>query len=299
MSVLYSGMMPCLEGHLRPKTIAEAISLMAEHGEGAKVIAGGTDLINLMRTQVFMPEYIIDISGLGLDYVKYDDEDGLRIGALTTLSAMQLSKVVKERYLLLHEAVCQMGSAQTRNRATVGGNLCRAAPSADTASPLLALNAKVKIAGPGKTRIISLDRFFIGPGKTVLKGNEILTEIQVPKLPVGAGTAFLKATRVAIDLAKVNVASVVTVKDGVFDEVRIALGAVAPTPIRARQAEEALRAKQIEDRLIDQAAEIAAGETKCISDLRAPADYRKELTGVLVRRVIKVAIARAAKGMRG
>lgn len=294
MSTPYSRGMPLLKGHFYPKTIEEAVSLLADHGKEAQIIAGGTDLLNLLRTHALIPKYLINIARIpGLDCIRYDEGDGLRIGALATLNAVWLSKVVEASYPLLHEAIGQMGSNQVRNMATVVGNLCRASPSADTAPPLLALEARVKIVGPTETRILPLEAFFTGAGETALKHYEILIEIQVPGLPVGTGVAFLKATRVAVDLAKVNVASVLMVKDGVCEDVRIALGAVAPTPIRAKKAEEVLKGKKLENKIIEEAAEIAAGETKPITDIRSPADHRRELSKVLVRRAIKVSLERA------
>ena len=293
MSIPYSKVMPSLEGYLRPKTIEEAISLFGQYGKEAKVFAGGTDLLNLLRSQVFMPKYVIDITRIAeLDYIRYDEVDGLRIGARATLSAVGLSKTVNAKYQLLHEAIHQMGSTQVRKMGTVVGNLCRASPSADTAPPLLVLEAVVKIVGSAETRTLPLREFFTGTGETILKDYEILTEIQVPDLPAGTGTAFLKVTRVAIDLAKVNVASVLTVRNGVCKDARIALGAVAPTPIRARKAEEVLRGKKLESKVIEEAAEVAAGETEAIGDIRCSADYRKELSKVLVRRAIKISLER-------
>ena len=291
---------PFFKDYFCPKTLEEAMSLLVNYGNEAKLMAGGTDLVNLMRTRALMPKYIIDITRIPeLDYIRYDEKDGLRIGALTTLSAIQLSGVVRENSSLLYEAVCQMGSVQVRNKATIGGNICRASPSADTAPPLLALDAKVKIAGPAKGRIMPLEDFFTGPGKTAIRHNEILTEIQMPELPARTGTAFLKASRIVVDLAKVNAAIVLTVKDRVCEDVRIALGAVAPTPIRAKKAEELLKGEKLEDKVIKEAAETAAGETQCISDLRASADYREELSKVLVRRAIKLSLERAEEKVRG
>lgn len=293
MNTLYDKTMSSCESYFHPKTVAEAVSLLTNYGREAKVLAGGTDLLNLIRNRVLMPRYIIDIKRIAeLNYIDYNKKNGLRIGALATISALGVSKIVKDEYPILHEAVCQMGSTQVRNMATVGGNLCRASPSADMVPPLLALNAVVKIAGRKKTKVVPLDEFFIGPGETILKYYEILTEIQVPRLPVGSGSAFLKKTRVAVDLAKVNIASVLIVKNGVCEEARIALGGIAPTPIRAHRTEDVLKGKRPVAKIIEEAAEIAADETKPITDIRSPADYRKELTKVLVRRAIMMSLQR-------
>ena len=278
------------------KSIEEAVSLLASYGREAKVVAGGTDLLNLMRTGALTPKYLIDITRIpGLDFMGYDEAGGLRIGALVTLSTVEVSKLVKEKYPLLYEAVHQMGTTQVRNRATVVGNLCRASPSADTAPPLLALKAQLKIAGSSETRIVGLEDFFVGPGETVLKYDEIVAEIQVPKLPGGTGASFIRATRGGADLATVNVATVVIIKNGVCQDARIALGGVAPTPIRADKAEKVLRTTKLENKVIEEAAQTAADQTKPITDIRSTADYRKELTKVLVRRALKMSVERAER----
>lgn len=294
MGIIYYTTLPALEHYFQPKTVSEAVSLLASYGEEAKILAGGTDLLALMRNRVLKPKCLIDITRIpGLDYISYQDEDGLRIGALATLRAVELSKVVKDKYLVLYEAAQQMGSTQVKNMGTVAGNLCRASPAADTAPPLLVLAAEVRIAGPTETRIVPLESFFIGPGQTVLKYYEMVTEIIVPRLPAGTGMAFLRATRVAADLAKVNVAAAVTVKNGAYEEARIALGGVAPTPIRARKAEEVLKGEKLGDGVVQEAAETAATEIRPIDDVRSTAEYRKELSKVLVRRAIRLSQERA------
>lgn len=299
MGIIYYTTLPALEYYFQPKTVSDAISLLISHGEEAKILAGGTDLLVLMRNRALKPECIIDITKIpGLDYISYHDEDGLRIGALATLRAVELSEVVKDNYLVLHEAAQQMGSTQVKNMGTVVGNLCRASPSADTAPPLLVLDAELRIAGPTETRVVPLESFFIGPGQTVLKYYEMVTEIVVPNLPAGTGMAFLRATRVAADLAKVNVASAVIVKNGACEDARIALGGVAPTPIRARKAEEVLKGEKLGDGVVQEAAEMAATEIQPIDDVRSTAEYRKELSKVLVRRAIRLSQQRA-QGMTG
>jgi CO/xanthine dehydrogenase FAD-binding subunit len=299
MGMIYYTTLPALEYYFQPKRVSDAVSLLASYGEQAKILAGGTDLLILMRSRALRPECVIDITRIPeLDYISYQDGDGLRIGALTTLRAVELSKVVKDKYLVLYEAVQQMGSTQVKNMGTVAGNLCRASPAADTAPPLLVLEAEVTIAGPIETRIVPLESFFIGPGQTVLKHYEMVTEIVVPGPPTGTGMAFLRATRVSADLAKVNVASAVTVKDGAYEDVRIALGGVAPTPIRARKAEELLKGEKLGDGIVQEVAEMAATEIRPIDDVRSTAEYRKELSKVLVRRAIRLSQQRA-QGVTG
>jgi carbon-monoxide dehydrogenase medium subunit len=287
------------EEYLKPKTIEEAVSFLARCGKEAKLLAGGTDLLNLVRNGALMPKWVIDIAEIPeLDYVRVDETGSLRIGALATLKVVGQSQVVTEGWPIICEAIRRMGMTQLRNMGTVVGNICRASPSADSASTLLVLDAVVEIKGPGKSRNVPLGEFFTGPGMTVLNDDEMVTGISVPKLPAGAGTAFLKQTRVAEDLAKVNVATLVVRQNGVCKEARIGLGGVAPTPMRAREAEEILRGKQLDDKLLEQAAKEAADETKPITDLRSTAEYRKELSKVLVGRAIKIAWERT-QGKKG
>lgn len=294
MSIIYYNTMPTFEYYFRPETVEEVVSLLMRYGEEAKILAGGTDLLVLMRSRSVVPRCVVDITRLpGLDYIKKEKTDTLKIGALATLRAVELSNLVKEEYPLLNEAVTRMANTQIRNMATVVGNICRASPSADTAPPLLALEASVEISGPDESRIVPLESFFTGPGETVLKPSEMVTEILVPKLRTNTGTAFLRATRVAADLAKVSVASVVVVEDGTCKVARIALGGVAPTPIRARAAEDLLMGNKLEDRVIEEAASLAVEESKPISDVRSTEEYRREICKVLVSRAIKTSLERA------
>lgn len=294
MSIIYYHTMPTFEYYFRPETVEEVVSLLMRYGEEAKILAGGTDLLVLMRSRSVVPRCVVDITRLpGLDYIKKEKTGTLKIGALATLRAVELSNLVKEGYPLLNEAVTRMANTQIRNMATVVGNICRASPSADTAPPLLALEASVEISGPDESRIVPLENFFTGPGETVLKSSEMVTEIIVPKLRTNTGTAFLRATRVAADLAKVSAASVVMVEDGTCKVARIALGAVAPTPIRARAAEDLLMGNKLEDRVIEEAASLAVEESKPISDVRSTEEYRREICKVLVSRAIKISLERA------
>lgn len=294
MSIIYYHTMPTFEYYFRPETVEAVVSLLMRYGEEAKILAGGTDLLVLMRSRSVVPRCVVDITRLpGLDYIKKEKTGTLKIGALATLRAVELSNLVKEEYPLLNEAVTRMANTQIRNMATVVGNICRASPSADTAPPLLALEASVEISGPDESRIVPLENFFTGPGETVLKSSEMVTEIIVPKLRTNTGTAFLRATRVAADLAKVSAASVVMVEDGTCKVARIALGAVAPTPIRARAAEDLLMGNKLEDRVIEEAASLAVEESKPISDVRSTEEYRREICKVLVSRAIKTSLERA------
>jgi carbon-monoxide dehydrogenase medium subunit len=281
--------------YISPKTIEEACSLLAQHKDRVRVMAGGTDLLPKMKNRETAPQYLIGLSAIrGLDYIEYDKGTGLRIGALATLAAVTNSAVVRQKFTLLAEAISQMASVQIRNRGTVAGNLCNAVPSADTAPSLIVLGAKVKLSAPGKERLVPVEELFICPDVTCMAEGELVTEIQVPEPPAGSGGTYLKLTlRRAMDLAIVGVAALVTVADGTCNDVKVALGAVAPTPIRAKGAEDILRGKVLEDKVIEEAAEAAMREAQPISDIRGSEDYRRKMVGVLTRRAVKQAWERA------
>ena len=275
--------------YLQPLTLQEATALLAEYGGEAKVIAGGTDLINLIRAKAIRPRYVVDIGRIaGLDHIRYDADGALLIGALATIRALETSNDIKHGHPVIAQAAAQLGSVAIRNVGTVGGNLCHASPAADTAPSLIALGATVKIIGPAGERSIALENFFIGPGQTLLRRDEILVEIRVPPMPADSKAVYLKhASRGAADLAIVGVAAVATMDRGVCRNVKIALGAVAPTPLKARNAEALLEGKELNDALIEEAAQAAAAESQPITDVRAPADYRKEMVKVLTRWAIR------------
>lgn len=282
--------------YLAARTIEEAISLLTQDEGKSKVLAGGTDLFLQIRSKRIKPECIVDISEIpDLSGMTYDGERGLRIGALTTIRALETSSEVRRRYPILSEAAGQLGSVAIRNVATVGGNLCNARPSAETAQALLALSAHALIVGPGGERTIHLENFFTGVGATVLGIGELLTEIQVPLAPPGSRGAYHKhSMRGTIDLAIVNGAVVVTPEPsdrGACRDIRIVLGAVAPTPMRAYKAEGVLRGKRIDESLIDEAAKTASAEAHPrAGSIRASVDYKKEMvrliTGTLIRTCI-------------
>jgi CO/xanthine dehydrogenase FAD-binding subunit len=279
--------------YLTPKTIAEALSLLSQYKERAKVIAGGTDAVpQLKRREIKVPQYIIDLKGIpGLDYIKYDEVGGLALGALATIHAVETSYIIQEKFSILFQAAQSMASPQVRNRGTIVGNICNAVPSADTATALLTLEARLKLISQQGERMINVEEFFTGPNRTVLAAEEILREIQIPGLPPHAKGIYLKLTpRRAMDLAIVGVAVVVIPKDGLCNDIRIALGAVAPTPIRAKRAESILKGQKFDDKAIEKAAQTAAEESKPIDDHRASAEYRREMVKILTRRAINQAI---------
>ena len=281
--------------YFRPFTVEEALSLLSRYG--GRAIAGGTDLLVLKPPEV---ECIIDLSYLPLRYIK-QDKDGLRIGAITTFRDLETSSTLKKGvYGILAEAAHLVGYVTVRNMNTVGGNLCNAVPSADIAPPLLALDAKVKIENLAGERMVALEEFFVGPRKTILRHDELLTEILVPEQPISAGAAFEKIGRTSEDIALVNVATRVTLThDGTCNDVKIALGAVAPSPIRAKKAEALLIGKKPDDALLEEVALVASDETKPIDDVRGSAEYRRVVSKVLVKRTLDKAIRRAVVRLFG
>jgi len=284
--------------YLRPETLEEAWSMLSQYNGKARVIAGGTDLMVNMKQKTDSPAYLVDISYLpGLNAIEYDKEDVLKIGALCTHSDIESSSVIQGKFNILAQACGSIGSVQIRNLGTIGGNLCYASPAADSAPALLGLDAKVRIFRLAGENTVELTKFFTGPGKTILKPDEILTGIDISSAPRHSSAVYLKLSpRRAMDLAVVGVGIVLWLSnDGSScTDIRIALGAVAPVPIRAFKAEEIIRGQKLDNALLDETASLAAEETKPITDLRGSVEYRKEMVKVLTRRGIQQVIAQAA-----
>jgi len=277
--------------YLSPTTTSEAISLLAQYNGQAKIFAGGTDVLIQMKQRKLIPKYLIDVKKISdLSYIKYDKNEGLRIGALITHSSLANSKIIKEKYNILAEASLAVGSVQTRNRGTIMGNICTASPSADTPPALIALDARLKLISTKGERIVKIKDFFISPFKNILKETELITEIQIPNLPPNSGGAYLWLPKItALDETLVGVGVVITVEDltdKICTNARIGLGSVAPTPMRAEMAEDFLQGKRIDDSIIEQAAEIASNETSP----RSRAEYRKEMVKVFVKRALGKAL---------
>lgn len=287
--------MPKFEYHA-PRSVAEAVDQLSLYGKNAKVFAGGTDLFVSMKKREVLPEHLINLKEIEeLKNTHHDEAEGFRIGALVTLGELERSKIVKERFPILWDAIDVMAAPQIRNLGTIGGNLCSAVPSADTAPPLITLGATVTIAGSAGERTVLVEDLFKGPGESVLAPDEILTEILIPAPPDNSGGAYFKLMRRnALDLALVGVAVSLRL-DGdrkVCEEARIALGAVAPTPTRALKAEEVLQGRNIDDDLAAQAGRVASEEARPITDIRASEEHRREMVGVLTKRAIMTALKR-------
>lgn len=283
--------------YYNPENLTEFLELLEKHKhEDAKVIAGGTDLIPLLRSSKIIINHVIDANNTGFNQI-VDNLSEIRIGSLVTFNALIKNELIKKELPVLKEASSKVGAVQTRNIATIGGNLCSAVPSLDAGPPLMVLNANLRILSFHDERIVPIEEFFIGPRKTVLEKNEFLAEIIIPK-KAGYATSFIKfGRRKALTLAIVNVAVAVKLdKNNRIEDCRISLGAVAPTPIRAYKAEENLIGQNVSEGLLEEAGIVASEEISPISDLRASADYRRHLTKVLVKRALKNAIRQTEKG---
>jgi carbon-monoxide dehydrogenase medium subunit len=269
-----------------PESLDKALSLLAEKGVQAKILAGGTDLLVMMKDRILTPEYVIDLKSIpGMDQIIWDDEDCLVIGALVKVSDVISSTIIQEKFPSIYQGARQLGTPQLRNMATVAGNICRSSPSADLIPALLVLDATVALCSQEGKRIVLLDDFITGPGKNILK-DEILTEIIIPPDKRLYETGFLKLGRLSEDLAKVNCAVKMIVRDGKFEEIRIALGAVAPRVVRARSVEKALLGKAPDPEEIHRATKLVEKDISPITDVRSTADYRLQTSRVIIERLI-------------
>jgi len=272
--------------YFEPKTVSEAVSLLAKYGDEAKVIAGGTDMLVDMKFKE-EPGCLINIKKIpGLSAIQ-ENGGSLRIGALTTIRDVETNALVREKLAVLWEAAHQFASLQIRNTATIGGNICRASPSGETLAPLLVLEAKGKSVSADGEKTEPFSTLFQGPGKTSLGSKGLLTEIDVPYSAAGSKGAYLKhAVRGAMDIAMVGVAVLITPDAGKnnVQDVRIGLGAVAPTPVRAPKTEALLRGKPLTAALLKEAAAMAGSESSPISDQRSSGEYRRWIVEALTRR---------------
>lgn len=271
--------------YFEPKTVSEALSLLAKYGDQGKVIAGGTDVLVDMKYKE-EPGCLINIKRIpGMDRIR-ENGGSLGIGPLVTIRGIETSKVVRERLPVLWESCHQFASLQIRNTATIGGNICRASPSGETLAPLLVLEAKAKLAFSDGEKIEGFNSLFLGPGRTTLGSKGLLTEIEIPYPSQASRGVYLKhAVRGAMDIAMVGVAVLVTpdAMHSKLNDVRIGLAAVAPTPIRAQKAEALLRGQPLTAALVKEAAAMAASESSPISDQRSSAEYRGWIVEALTR----------------
>lgn len=268
------------------KTVEDACSLLFKHGSKSKVLAGGTDVLVAMKKRHMSPQFLIGIKGIPeLDYIRYDEEDGLRIGALATIGSVANSAVVKEKYGILSTACKKIGTPQVRNVATLAGNVCMAGPSQDTPPSLIVLGAELKLVSTHGERTVKIDGFYTGPFQNGLGDRELLTEIRIPTLPArstGSYCFVTKATAVCETLAGVAVFMTLDPAAELCEEIKIALCSVVPNPRRAVRAEAVLRGKRIDDNSIERAAQITAEEAMP----RSRAEYRRHMTYLLSKKAI-------------
>jgi len=287
-------MIPDKFEYFTPQTLDEAIAMLKQYGEEAKILSGGHSLIPMMKLRFATPEYLIDINGIpGLDYIK--EEDGfLKIGALTREVALEESDLIKTNYPVLLDTAKMIADPQVRNLATIAGNLAHGDAANDHPATMLALNARIIITGSEGTREVSINDFFQGFYTTALASDEILTEIRIPIPTEGSGGAYTKLERKVGDYATAGVAVQLTVDgSGNCSNIGIGLTNVNFTPMRASGSEQVLSGQQISDDLINQAAEIASQECSPTADLRGDEEYKRAMVGVLTKRTIRKALDRA------
>ena len=279
--------------YLAPKSLAEALAMMSARPE-AIPLAGGTDLLVQIKEGGRPVDALLSLKRVS-EMHRYACGGTLTLGSAVTVGRIATDHKLQQDYTALAIGAGLIGSVQIRSVATVGGNLCNAAPSADTAPPLLVLGARAVVAGIHGERTVPLDAFFLGPGRVALQPGELLQEIVVPQPPDRNGSFYVRHTpRARMDLAVAGVAAAVTLDaGGVITHARLALGAVAPVPMRATQAEALLPGHALTDELLGEVGATAAREAKPIDDLRASADYRRHLVDVLTRRALRGALARA------
>lgn len=283
--------------YLSPTNTEELVALLARYGERAKLLAGGTDLLVAMKDRLLKPEYVIDIGNLAdLQNITYEEGKGLTIGAGVKIAALERSPVIRERYYALYQAARELGSPQVRAMATIGGNSCNASPAAETPPPLIALRARVSLVSRRGRREIPLEEFILGNRRTALETDEFLESFYLPEpWPHSASRYLCLGLREAMEIDAVNVAVNVALNPGTgaVEQVRIVMGAVGPTPLRAREAEGLLLGKVPGDELLAEVAEACAAAARPIDDIRASAAYRRQAVKVLVRRAFAEALAAA------
>lgn len=271
-----------------PERWDEALALRKRFEKDSVVLAGGTDVMILITRGMISPKHIISLSRMP-SWGSYELNGSVTFSAGTTFRKIEREAALLPVHTALVNAASQVGGVQVRNVATIGGNLCNASPAADSAPPLLVMDAEIVVYGPGGMRTLPIDSFFNGPGSTALGENELLQSITIPEMPKRTATDFLKyGRRSAMEISIASVAARLTMdeEEDVCQSARIALGAVAPTPLRVREAERVLEGQKLTAEILDAAAEIVKRSISPISDVRASAEYRREISGILVKRVL-------------
>lgn len=297
---MYGGdtLIPGSFDYLVAQSVNEAVALLDQHGEDAKILAGGQSLIPLLRFRLAGPSVLIDINRInGLEYIQETDGT-LHIGALTREAELDSSSLIRDRYPILYDTSMMVADPVVRNWATVGGNLAHADPANDHPATMLALGASVVAMGPAGERVLSIEDFFTDmPFETALRPNEVLTEIRVPAPIPRSGGAYFKLERKVGDYAIAGVAAYITLdNNGNVSYAGIGLTNVGSVPIKARDAEHSLLGKPLDDASIHQAADLAAAAAQPTSDTRGPAEYKRDMVRTLAVRALRKARARATGG---
>ncbi|MCP4666395.1 MAG: xanthine dehydrogenase family protein subunit M [Deltaproteobacteria bacterium] len=279
--------------YFQPESLKEAYRLMEKLEGRARYIAGGTDIIWRMKQGVIQADALVSLRGVA-SLKGIDPNEGLTLGGMALLRDMERDAGLCGEYPALARAVSLLANPQVRNVATVGGNLCNAAPSADCAPPLLVMGAHVVIEGPGGQREVPIEDFFTGPGQTCLDRTEVLIRIKIPKPKPGTAAIFLKAGRVTQDIAIVNAAAFLVMKGKVCRTCRLAVGAVAPVPLRLTSIEKIVEGQEIGPDLLERVAEMVEKEVRPITDVRSTEEYRRTLSGVLVKRALRELVEKAS-----
>jgi len=279
--------------YFAPNTIQEALHLLDQYGSDAKVIAGGTDLLVQMKNEVISPSHLINIMKISeMSFIKAE-EGWLRIGAATKWHEVVEFCAKDRKYTALYEASCSLGKVQVRNMGTIGGNLCTASPAADSAPALLVFNSRVKLTSAQGERIINLEDFFKGVNLTAMAPNEIMTEIQIPTINKGMGSAFMKITRVGADISKISCAVALERQGDICASCKIAMGAVAPVPMRIDQANRIVIGKKVNASLVEEMGKKVSEEINPITDIRSTTEYRRKTATILLKDVFWKAWHRA------
>lgn len=278
-----------------PQSVGEAAALLAEHGDRARILAGGTDLLVQMRAGRREPSLIVDVKNIPeLTAIHWDNSQGLTLGAAVPCYQIAADSRVRDAYPSLVDVASLIGGTQIQGRASLGGNLCNSAPSADAVPLLIALSASCKITGPNGERSVAVEDFCTGPGQNVLGHGELLVSLHFPVPRPSQGARYLRfIPRNEMDIAVVGAGVSVVLNDGHFEAARVALSSVAPTPVFVREAGDALAGQPVSDESIARAAALAKQAAQPISDMRGTIEYRRHLCEVLTRRALQEAVARA------
>jgi CO/xanthine dehydrogenase FAD-binding subunit len=285
--------------YFSPNTVEETLSLLSKNKKEGKIIAGGQSMLVVMRQGLIAPEYLIDIKGISaLDYITYDKQDGLKIGALTTHRAIEKSPVLQKHFKVFSEMEVNLATIQTRNWGTIGGNLCHGDPAGDPALVFIALDARLKLNRVGQERVVPMEEFSKDFLEVDLGPDEMLTEIHVPIPKPYTGIAHEKLMVMQGDAGIVGAAVLITLRQGedICENARIVISNASSVPWRAKEAENLLIGKMINDTLLNKAGEIAAVKSDPPSDVHGSAEYRREMIKVFVRRVATNALERAKQG---